>query len=90
MNVTKPEDFHPSYAEAFNSGDVDAVLSHCERDSRLVSQPGQVASGLAAIGEALQQYMAVGRMAAETRYYVEATWRWRARRPSEPRSMKER
>lgn len=28
MNVTKPQDFHPSYAEAFNSGNVDAVSSH--------------------------------------------------------------
>lgn len=27
MNVTKPQDFHPGYAEAVNSADVDAVSS---------------------------------------------------------------
>ncbi len=72
MKVTRPEHFHRSYAEAFNSGDLDRLLDHYERDATFVPRPGQTASGRAAIGEALQQYQAVGKMTAETRYYVEA------------------
>src|SRR6266496_772214 len=72
MKVTRPEHFHRSYAEAFNSGDIDRLLDHYERDATFVPQPGQTVSGRAAIGEALQQYQAVGKMTAETRYCVEA------------------
>jgi uncharacterized protein (TIGR02246 family) len=72
MNVTKPEEFHRSFAEAFNSGDVEILLSLYEPDATLVPQPGQVASGHAAIREALQQFMAVGEMSAETRYCIES------------------
>jgi uncharacterized protein (TIGR02246 family) len=70
MKVTQPEDFHRSYTEAFNSGDIAALLDHYERDATFVPQPGQTASGHSAIGEALQRYQAVGKMAAETRYCV--------------------
>jgi uncharacterized protein (TIGR02246 family) len=70
MKVTQPEDFHRSYTEAFNSGDIAALLDHYERDATFVPQPGQTASGHSAIGEALRRYQAVGKMAAETRYCV--------------------
>jgi uncharacterized protein (TIGR02246 family) len=72
VKVTRPEDFHRSYAEAFNSGDIDRLLDHYERDATFVPQPGQTLSGPAAIREALQNYQAVGKMTAETRYCVEA------------------
>ncbi len=70
MKVTRPEDFHRSYADAFNSGDIEVVLDHYERDATFVPQPGQTVSGRAAIGEALQHYQAVGKMTVETRYCV--------------------
>jgi ketosteroid isomerase-like protein len=72
MSVTRPEEFHRSFAEAFNSGDVDVLLSHYEPDATLVPQPGQLASGHAAIREALLQFMAIGKMTAETRYCIES------------------
>jgi uncharacterized protein (TIGR02246 family) len=72
MKVTQPEDFHRSYAEAFNSGDIEALLDHYERDATFVPQPGRTVSGHTAIGEALQQFQAAGKMAAETRYCVES------------------
>src|SRR2546422_5023945 len=68
MKVTQPEDFHRSYTEAFNSGDIAALRDHYERDATFVPQPGQSAFGHFAIGEALQCYESVGKMAAETRY----------------------
>ncbi len=68
VNVIRPEDFHQSYADAFNSGDVDSVVGLYERAARFVPQPNQVASGHAAIGEALRRFQAMGTMAAETRY----------------------
>ncbi|MGH2616012.1 MAG: YybH family protein [Thermomicrobiales bacterium] len=70
MNVNRPEDFHQSYVDAFNSGDVASVVGLYERDARFVPQPNQVASGHAAIGEALRRFQAMGTMAAETRYCV--------------------
>lgn len=70
MRITRPEDAHRIYVDAFNSGSVEAVLSLYERDATFVPQPGQVLSGLKAIGEALQQFQSQGAMAAETRYCI--------------------
>ena len=70
MNVIRPEDFHQSYVDAFNSGDVDSVVGLYERDARFVPQPNHVASGHDAIGEALRRFQAMGTMAAETRYCI--------------------
>jgi uncharacterized protein (TIGR02246 family) len=83
MKITRPEDAHRLYVDAFNSGSVEAVLSLYERDATFVPQPGQVLSGLKAIGEALQQFQSQGTMTAETRYCItggdvalaSATWR---------------
>ena len=72
MKVTRPQDFHRSYAEAFNTGDIQVLLDHYERDATFVPQPGQTVSGHPAIGEALQQYQAAGKMTAETRYCFES------------------
>lgn len=70
MKIIRPEDTHRIYVEAFNSGNVEALLDLYERDATLVAQPGQVMAGLAAIGESLQQFQAIGKMAAETRYCI--------------------
>jgi ketosteroid isomerase-like protein len=70
VNAIRPEDFHQSYADAFNSGDVASVVGLYERAARFVPQPDQVASGHAAIGSALRRFQAMGTMAAETRYCI--------------------
>ena len=49
MPVTRPEDMAQSFAEAFNSGNVDAVLALYESNAVVVPQPGQLASGTDAI-----------------------------------------
>ena len=42
MPVTRPEDMAQSFAEAFNSGNVDAVLALYESNAVLVAPPGQL------------------------------------------------
>ena len=79
----RPEDFHGSFVKAFNSGDVDSIVRLYETGASLVPQPDQLTSGHAAIGEALRQFQAVGKMTAETRYCIQtgdvalasASWR---------------
>jgi uncharacterized protein (TIGR02246 family) len=70
MKIRRPEDAHHIYVDAFNSGSVEAVLSLYEQDATFVPQPGQVLSGLKAIGNALQQFQSQGAMAAEMRYCI--------------------
>ena len=69
-SVTSAEDFHRVYADMFNSGKADAVVSLYEPDATFIPRPDQVASGHAAIREALARFQAVGRMAAQTRYCI--------------------
>src|SRR5437867_820453 len=73
MPVTRPEDMAQSFAEAFNSGNVDAVLALYESNAVLVAPPGQLASGIDAIREALQGFLALkGKLAIESRYCIRA------------------
>ena len=58
------------YVDAFNSGNVEAVLRLYEPDATFVPEPGRVLAGLTAIGEAIQQFQSAGKMAAETRYCI--------------------
>src|SRR5437899_80528 len=73
MPVTRPEDMAQSFAEAFNSGNVDAVLALYESNAVLVAPPGQLASGIDAIREALQGFLVLkGKLAIESRYCIRA------------------
>lgn len=73
MPVTRPEDMARSFAEAFNSGNVDALLALYESNAVLVAQPGQLASGIDAIREALKGFLALkGKITIESRYCVRA------------------
>ena len=73
MPVMKPEDMGQSFAEAFNSGNVDAVLALYESNAVVVPQPGQLASGTDAIREALKGFLALkGKLALESRYCIRA------------------
>ncbi|MBI3621186.1 MAG: SgcJ/EcaC family oxidoreductase [Nitrospirae bacterium] len=59
MPAHKPEEVHRLFADAFNAGDVQAILSLYEPDAVLVPQPGQVVQGQAAIRAALGNYLAL-------------------------------
>ena len=60
MFVSKPEDFHPVWAEAFNSGNKEAVLAFFEEEATMVAQPGQVVKGKALIAQVLDGFLALG------------------------------
>jgi uncharacterized protein (TIGR02246 family) len=59
MPVHRPEDMPGAYSEAFNSGQVDALLALYEPDATLVAQPGQVVTGKEQIREAYTQFLAL-------------------------------
>jgi uncharacterized protein (TIGR02246 family) len=61
------------FAEAFNAGDLESLMTLYAPDARLVPQPGQVVTGHAAIREALQGFLALqGQIRMETTYVVQA------------------
>ncbi len=73
MPVMKPEDMAQSFAQAFNSGNVDAVLALYESNAVLMAASGQPATGREAIREALQGFLALkGKLALESRYCIRA------------------
>ncbi|HEV2880916.1 MAG TPA: SgcJ/EcaC family oxidoreductase [Pyrinomonadaceae bacterium] len=69
MKVFKPEDMNPTFAEAFNSGDIESLVSLYEPEAVLVPKPGQVARGIEAIRAALRELLALkGTMRSENQY----------------------
>jgi len=73
MNEFKPEDLHRQFEEAFNSGDLEALLALYVPDARLMAGPGQVVTGHAAIREALKPALAIkGHLKVTTVYAVQA------------------
>jgi uncharacterized protein (TIGR02246 family) len=73
MAVLTPQDLHRRFAEAFNTGDLPALLTLYERHAVLVQQSGQPISGHEAIGAAMQQFFAMrGTIDMETLYVVAA------------------
>lgn len=59
MLTNKPEEAVQAFFEAFNRGDLDAVIALYEPKAILVAQPGQIAEGHAAIREALNGFLAM-------------------------------
>jgi uncharacterized protein (TIGR02246 family) len=59
MAATRPEEMPQAFSDAFNSGDVDAVMALYEPDAVLVPEPGRTVAGSAAIREALQGFLAL-------------------------------
>src|SRR3954453_12248153 len=57
MAATQPEQMHRVFEEAFNAGDLDALMALYEPDAALVPQPGAVAEGTAAIRDALTWFL---------------------------------
>jgi uncharacterized protein (TIGR02246 family) len=69
MKVYKPEDMNSAFADAFNSGDIENLVSLYEPGAVLVPGPGQTVRGLEAIREALQELLALkGFMSSENQY----------------------
>jgi len=57
--MRQPEEIHPRFVRAFNSGDIDAIMALYEPNATLVPQPGQVVQGQDAIRQALRQFLAL-------------------------------
>jgi uncharacterized protein (TIGR02246 family) len=73
MVITRPEEAHRLWAEAFNAGDLESLMAMYAPDVRFVPQPGQVVTGQAALREALQGFLALkGKIRMETAYVVQA------------------
>ena len=57
MPATEPEQMHGLFEQAFNDGDIDALMALYEPDAALVPQPGALAEGAAAIRESLRWFL---------------------------------
>ena len=60
MPAQTPEQVHPLFEQAFNDGDLDALMELFEPDAVFVAQPGQVVSGHDQIREGLTAFLATG------------------------------
>src|SRR3954454_13588754 len=71
MAATGPEQMHRVFEEAFNAGDLEALMALYEPDAALVPQPGAVAEGTAAIRDSLRWFLdRGGRITLETKLVV--------------------
>ncbi|HEX8190270.1 MAG TPA: SgcJ/EcaC family oxidoreductase [Pyrinomonadaceae bacterium] len=69
MKVYNPEDMNAAFAEAFNSGDVENLVSLYEPGAVLVPRPGLVVEGVEDIRAALRELLALrGVMRSENQY----------------------
>ncbi len=57
MPATEPEQMHGLFEQAFNAGDLEALMALYEPDAALIPQPGTVAEGTAAIRESLRWFL---------------------------------
>jgi uncharacterized protein (TIGR02246 family) len=60
LAATEPEQIHGLFEQAFNAGDIDALIALYEPDATLIPQPGAVAEGTAAIRDALRWFLERG------------------------------
>jgi uncharacterized protein (TIGR02246 family) len=90
MKVHDPERLHAAFVEAYNSGNVEDLVSLYEPDAVLVPQPGQQVVGHAGIRESLLVFLNLkGRMQIETLSclrngdlaLLQASWRLSANGP---------
>jgi ketosteroid isomerase-like protein len=74
VGPTKPEYIQRHFAEAINSGKIDAVVALYEPDATLVVPPsGPAVTVLAAIRDALEPVLALkGKMVLDTTYCIQA------------------
>ena len=73
MPAHKPEELDVLFVQAFNAGDIEAMLKLYEPSASLTPQPGQVVSGSKALREALSGFVArKPRMTLQARTLAEA------------------
>jgi uncharacterized protein (TIGR02246 family) len=71
MPATEPEQMHRLFEEAFNAGDIEALMALYEPDAALIPQPGVTAEGLDAIRESLLWFLdRRGRIALDTKLVI--------------------
>ncbi len=71
MPATEPEQMHALFEQAFNAGDIEALLGLYEPDAALIPQPGVTVEGSAAIRDALGWFLdRRGRITLETKLVV--------------------
>ncbi len=73
MNLPKrAEDAHAALAEAFNSGNVNTVLSMYDFNGLIVPEPGKVVSGREQFEEAIKSILSIkGKMEIKTVYCLQ-------------------
>jgi uncharacterized protein (TIGR02246 family) len=59
MPARTPEEVDQLFVEKINAGDLEAVVALYESDATLAPQPGQAATGTAAIRDAIRGFMAM-------------------------------
>lgn len=59
MKVQEPQQMNAAFAAAYNSGDIEKLMALYEPNAILAPQPGQRASGLSAIREALLGFLSL-------------------------------
>jgi uncharacterized protein (TIGR02246 family) len=57
MPATEPEQMHGLFQQAFNAGDIEALMALYEADAVLIPQPGVTVEGSAAIRESLRWFL---------------------------------
>jgi ketosteroid isomerase-like protein len=53
--VNRPEDMHPAISDAYNAGDLEALLSLYEPNATFVIKPGRVTQGPVELRDALRR-----------------------------------
>ena len=73
MAARKPEEVDKAFAQAFSSGDLEALVALYEPGATLVPQQGQTVTGTDAIREALQGFLSLcGEFRIEVKSVVHA------------------
>src|SRR3954454_7456291 len=68
MPASEPEQMHGLFEQAFNAGDIEALMALYEPAAALVPQPGAIAEGTAAIRDSLHWFLdRGGRISLETK-----------------------
>jgi uncharacterized protein (TIGR02246 family) len=57
MPATDPEQMHGLFEQAFNAGDIEALMALYEPDAALIPQPGMVVEGTSAIRDSLRWFL---------------------------------
>ena len=69
--VTRPEDLYPALSEAYNAGDLDALVSLYDPKAVFVIKPGRVTESPAELHSAMQHLVALhGRLTVNPRTFI--------------------